>query len=79
MDEIEYLLKFKDLILDPEEKALFIREDEKSEEVQIAKGLCKKGSDLKNVKIHEFRKYMKNEIILDYCAQRLYDQTLELS
>jgi hypothetical protein len=39
------------------------------EYTQIAKGLCQKGNDLKAIKIFEFRKYMQNEIILEYCAR----------
>lgn len=77
IDEVSYLIKFKDQILDEDEKALFIRDDDKSEDINIAKMLLLRGSDLKNVKIHEFRKYMKNDAILDYCAKIFYDMTVQ--
>eukprot|EP00347_Sterkiella_histriomuscorum_P014959 403358847 len=77
MDEFNYLVNFKDEILEPEEKAMFIREDVNSEELKIAKNiLCNRGNDLKSVKIHEFRKYMENEKILEHCSQLLYDSIL---
>lgn len=69
MDELTYLMNFKEEILEPEERNLFIREDNNSEELKIARDLlCNRKNDLKNVKIHEFRKYMKNEAILEHCS-----------
>jgi len=62
MDEVTYMLNFKEQILEPEERALFIREDYNSEELSIARDLlCDKKNDLRGVKIHEFRRYMRNE------------------
>ena len=56
MDEVSYMMKFKEEILEPEEKELFLREDRNSDELKIAKDLlCNTSNDLKEVKIHEFR------------------------
>lgn len=69
MDEVDYMLKFKEEILEPEEKELFMREDRNSDELKVAKNLlCNINNDLKEVKIHEFRTYMRNEVILDHVA-----------
>ncbi len=39
-------------------------EDELAE-IKIANKLCEQSNDLKNVKIHEFKKYMNNQAILE--------------
>lgn len=48
MDEFSYLIKYKDEILEPEEKALFLKEDINSEELKIARDiLCNRNNDLR--------------------------------
>ncbi|CDW91772.1 UNKNOWN [Stylonychia lemnae] len=77
MDEVTYMMKFKEQILEPEERALFIREDYNSEELHIARDLlCDQKNDLRSVKIHEFRRYMRNDQILEHTARYLYDSIL---
>lgn len=56
---------------------MFLKDDVNSEELKIAKDiLCNRSNDLKAVKIHEFRKYMENEKILEHCSKLLYDNIL---
>jgi len=33
--------------------------------------LCAPGDDLRDIKIHEFRKYMQNELVLEHCATNI--------
>ena len=52
------------------EYAKEIEEDNvEKDAIQVAKDLCKKGNDLKTIKIFEFRKHMQNDFILEYCAR----------
>ena len=39
--------------------------------MKITKVLVDKNNDLKNVKIHDFKKYMENPVILEQCSRIL--------
>lgn len=74
------MLMNKDKILDDEEKSKFARkfkvEDYESREAKIAKMLCKKGDELKHVKMREFKEYMEDRDVVDCCVRKLLSYRL---
>lgn len=71
-NEVEYLIKNRERLLDENEKSRFQRLEssqvQASENHHVAQILLQPGNDLKGVRIHEFKRYMETPGIVELCA-----------